>query len=112
MAASLFRMEAVEFQRRRAWSGATTALPVATWLLTGFFATSIAIAVTFLSLTTYGRKEIVPGYLTPATGVAKVMPANPGVVAELYVDGRRHRFRRPTPAAGQIGPTRRTRAGR
>jgi hypothetical protein len=34
MAASLFRMEAVEFQRTRAWAGATTAPPVATWLLT------------------------------------------------------------------------------
>jgi hypothetical protein len=41
MAASLFRIEAVEYQRTRAW-GATTAPPIATWLLTAFFAASVA----------------------------------------------------------------------
>lgn len=85
MTVSLFRLEAVEFQRTRAWAGATTAPPVATWLLTAFLVTTIAIAVTFLSLSTYGRKESVRGYLTPVTGIAKVTAPAAGVVAELYV---------------------------
>ncbi len=85
MAASLFRMEAVEFQRTRAWAGATTASPVATWLLTVFLAASIAGAILFLAFGSYARKETVPGYLTPVTGIAKVSPSAPGVVAELFV---------------------------
>jgi len=85
MAASLFRLQAVEFQRTRAWAGATTAPPVATWLLTTFLAASVAFALVFLTLGTYGRKETVSGYLTPVTGIAKMLPPAPGVVAELYV---------------------------
>ncbi len=85
MAASLFRMEAVEFQRTRAWAGATTPPPIATWLLTIFFAASITGAILFLALGSYARKETVPGYLTPVTGIAKVSPSAPGVVAELFV---------------------------
>ncbi len=85
MAASLFRMEAVEYQRTRAWAGATTPSPVATWLLTLFFAASIAGAISFLAFGSYARKETVPGYLSPVTGIAKVSPSAPGVVAELFV---------------------------
>ena len=85
MTASLFRLEAVEFQRRRAWAGTTTAPPVATWLLTGFLVASVAVAGLFLAVGTYGRKETVAGYLTPVTGVAKVLPGPPGMVTELYV---------------------------
>src|SRR3954453_10259129 len=90
MAASLFRLEAIEFQRRRAWAGTTTAQPVATWLLTAFFASAVAVAAIYLTFGSYSRKETVPGYLTPVSGIARVMPSTPGVVAELYVaDGDR-----------------------
>ena len=85
MATSLFRLEAVEFQRTRAWAGATTAPPVATWLLAAFLVVSIASAILFLTFGSYGRKETVPGYLTPVTGIAKILPSASGVVAELYV---------------------------
>ena len=51
----------------------------------GFPGTSIVIAATFLASASYGRKEAVAGYLTPVTGVAKVLPSTAGVVAELYV---------------------------
>jgi membrane fusion protein len=95
MAASLFRLEAIEFQRKRAWSGAPTAPPLATWLLTGFIAAAILAAGIFLALGTYSRKETVAGYLTPTSGIARVLPSAAGVVAELYVaDGD-------TVAAGQ-----------
>lgn len=85
MAASLFRMEAIEFQRQRGWAGVPTAAPLATWLLTGFFVVSVVCAATFLALGTYSRKETVSGYLTPVGGIAKVVPVATGVVAELYV---------------------------
>jgi membrane fusion protein len=78
-------MEAVEFQRTRAWAGATTTPPLATWLLTAFLATAIVSAVIFLSLGSYNRKENVQGYLTAVGGIAKVMPSASGVVAEVYV---------------------------
>jgi membrane fusion protein len=85
MAASLFRLEAIEFQRTRAWAGATTTQPIATWLLTGFFVIVVAVAAVFLSLASYSRKETVTGYLTPLNGIAKVLPSTQGVVGELYV---------------------------
>jgi membrane fusion protein len=85
MAGSLFRLEAIEFQRKRAWAGVTTIPPVATWLLTGFLMVCIAAAATFLSLGTYARKESVTGYLSPVSGVAKVMPPSSGVVAAVNV---------------------------
>jgi membrane fusion protein len=85
MSASLFRTEAVEFRRTRAWAGTTTAPPVATWLLTAFFVVTIVMAATFLSLGSYSRKETVPGYLTPVSGIAKLLPSGSGVVAEVYV---------------------------
>jgi membrane fusion protein len=84
MSRALFRMEAVEFQRKRAWAGTTTTPPVAMWVLTAFLAISVAAAGIFLSLGTYAQKETVPGYLTPVTGISKVMPDTPGVVTELY----------------------------
>jgi membrane fusion protein len=86
MGTSLFRSEAVEFQHRRAWSGATTAPPLASWIVTGFLAISVAAASAFLAVGSYARKETVTGYLTPETGVAKLLPSAPGVVAELYVN--------------------------
>jgi membrane fusion protein len=85
MAASLFRLEAIEFQRRRAWAGTTTAQPIATWLLTAFFATAVAVAAVYLTLGSYSRKETVTGYLTPVGGIARVSASAQGVVAELYV---------------------------
>ena len=85
MSASLFRREAVEFQRQRAWAGATSTPPIATWLLTSFFASTVAIAIIYLSLGTYGRKEFVSGYLTPVAGIAKVLPQTSGIISELFV---------------------------
>jgi membrane fusion protein len=85
MAGSLFRMEAVEFRRNRASAGTTIAPPVAMWLLTAFLTVSIVIAGIFLSVGTYAQKETVYGYLTPVTGIAKLMPDTPGGIAELYV---------------------------
>jgi membrane fusion protein len=85
MAVSLFRMEAVEFQRTRAWAGATATPSFPSWLLTTFFTGAVVLAITFLSLGTYARKATVTGYLAPIGGVAKVMPPAPGVVTEVYV---------------------------
>lgn len=86
MAATLFRPEAVDFQRTRNWAGMTSiAPPLAHWLLASFFAAAVVAAAIFLTFSTYARKETVPGYLTPVSGIAKVMPPATGVVADLYV---------------------------
>lgn len=85
MAVSLFRQEAVEFQRQRPWAGTTTAPPVATWLLTSFFVGTVALALGFLALGSYARKETVPGYLTPVAGIVKVLPPAAGTIAALRV---------------------------
>lgn len=85
MAASLFRLEAIEFQRKRAWAGAPTAPPLGTWMLTGFMAAAVAAAAVFLALGTYSRKESVTGYLTPTGGIARVLASAAGVVADVFV---------------------------
>ncbi|HYZ22983.1 MAG TPA: HlyD family efflux transporter periplasmic adaptor subunit, partial [Rhodopila sp.] len=43
------------------------------------------VAGIFLALASYGRKESVTGYLTPVSGIARVMPGAAGTVAEVYV---------------------------
>ncbi len=60
----------------------------------------------FLAFGSYARKETVPGYLTPVTGIAKVSPSAPGVVAELFVADGGTGPGRTAPATGAIGTAR------
>jgi len=83
---TLFRHEALDFQRsQRQWGEVALLQPLSTRLLSWSAAAAFVAVMAFACLTQYARKETVPGYLTPAAGTAKVFAANPGVVTEVYV---------------------------
>ena len=88
---SLFRREAIDFQRGQHDFGEITLLqPVSTKLLTWLLTAVVAIAIIFLCFAQFSRKQTVPGYLIPASGTMKVFPTREGVVAELYVNEGQH----------------------
>jgi membrane fusion protein len=84
---SLFRQEAVDFQRHnREWGQVALLQPlsikVATWSITGV----IALIVSFLFLGQYSRKETVAGYLTPTSGTSKIFVPQLGTIKEIHVN--------------------------
>jgi membrane fusion protein len=84
---SLFRQEAIEFERHnRQWGQVALLQPLSTKVMTWFIATAVALVVTFLFLGQYARKETVEGYLTPTSGTAKIFVPQQGTIKEIYVD--------------------------
>src|SRR5438270_653965 len=83
---SLFRQEAIEFQRGQREFGEIGLLqPVSTKLLAWLLAAIVTIAVVFLCFAQFSRKQTVAGFLMPAAGTLKVFPDREGVVTNLYV---------------------------
>ena len=83
---SLFRQEAIEFQRGQREFGEIALLqPVSTKLLAWLLAAVVTIAIVFLGFAQFSRKQTVSGFLTPAAGTLKVFPDREGVVTNLYV---------------------------
>jgi membrane fusion protein len=83
---SLFRLEAIEFQRdQRQWGEAALLQPFSGKLLAWFNIAVFAAVIVFLCLAPYSRKETVVGYLAPAAGTAKVFALRPGVISAVYV---------------------------
>jgi membrane fusion protein len=87
---SLFRQEAIEFQQHhQQWGKVALLQPLSTKLLTWFITAVVAVAVGFLFLGHYARKETVVGYLTPMAGTSKVFVPQQGTIKEIYVkEGR------------------------
>jgi membrane fusion protein len=84
---SLFRQEAVDFQRHnREWGHVVLLQPlsikIATWSITGV----IALIISFLFLGQYSRKETVVGYLTPTSGTSKIFVPQLGTIREIHVN--------------------------
>jgi membrane fusion protein len=84
--APLFRQEAIEFQRQnREWGHVSLvqslSLKATAWLI----GAAVALIVGFLFLGSYSRKETVVGYLTPASGTAKVFVSQPGTIKEIHI---------------------------
>ena len=84
---SLFRQEAVDFQRHnREWGQVALLQPlsikIATWSITGV----IALIISFLFLGQYSRKETVVGYLTPTSGTSKIFVPQLGTIREIHVN--------------------------
>src|SRR3954463_9077922 len=88
---SLFRQEAIEFQRGQHEFGEIALLqPVSTKLLNWLLTAVVAVAIGFLYFAQFSRKQTVPGYLIPASGTMKVFPTRAGVVSDLYVGEGQH----------------------
>jgi membrane fusion protein len=84
---SLFRREAIEFEQfNRQWGQVTRLQPLSTKVMSWFIATAVALVVVFMFLGQYARKETVNGYLTPASGTAKIFVPQQGTIKEIYVN--------------------------
>lgn len=84
---SLFRQEAIEFQRyHRQWGGIALLQPLSTKFLAWFVITALALIIIFLYLAEYARKETVVGYLTPTSGTAKIFVPRQGTVEAIHVE--------------------------
>jgi membrane fusion protein len=82
----LFRQEAVDFQRQtREWGQVALLQPLSAKVTTWLIAMVIALAISFLFLGQYSRKETVVGYLTPTSGTSKIFAPQLGTIREIHV---------------------------
>ena len=81
----LFRSEALVHQRQRLWGNLLLLTPVSTQLLTLYLLGIVAIAVLFLALGDYHRRERVKGVLRPVSGLVRVYAPSRGEVTRLLV---------------------------
>lgn len=82
----IFRREALEFQQyQRQWGEIVLLQPVSSKLLAWSLAAAVALAIAFLSMAQYARKDTAVGYLTPTAGTAKVLAPQQGVIKNVYV---------------------------
>ena len=85
--ASLFRQEAVDFQRHtRQWGQVALLQPLSSKVMTWFIAVTIALVINFLFLGQYSRKETVVGYLTPTSGTSKIFVPQQGTIKAIHVN--------------------------
>jgi len=82
---SLFRPEAVDFQRERFKSGGVLPVAPPTAGLTSLLMILVAGLVAFLLTCDYARKETALGFLSPTLGVARVLPPRAGLVVAVHV---------------------------
>ena len=83
----LFRQEVVEFQQRnQQWGRVVPLQPLPTRLMVWFITGAALAVVTFLTFAQYARKETVTGYLTPASGTAKVFAPQQGTISAVHVE--------------------------
>jgi membrane fusion protein len=84
---SLFRQEAVDFQRHnREWGEVALLQQLSLKVTTWFISAAVALIISFLFLGQYSRKETVVGYLTPTSGTAKVFVPQVGIIREIHVN--------------------------
>jgi membrane fusion protein len=88
---SLFRQEAIDFQRRHHDFGEITLLQSVSMKLLAWVLTAVvAIAIVFLCFAQFSRKQTVAGFLIPAAGTMKVFPTREGIVTDLHVEEGQH----------------------
>lgn len=81
----LFRQQAVEHAGTRRYGTVVLARPVSYSFLTLLFVSLAAGVVTFFVLFSYTRKVQVSGVLLPTQGLIRILPVQPGVIAERRV---------------------------
>lgn len=86
MTGSLFRKEALAYQRERLWGEILLTQPLSLRLLSAAVAVVLVCLVLYLYLGTYTRKETVQGYLNPAEGMVEVHASQAGTITGLEVE--------------------------
>src|SRR5512132_213478 len=88
---SLFRQEAIEFERQhRQWGEVILLQPLSIKLTVWFIVVAVALVMTALSLTQYAQKQTVIGYLTSTAGAVKVFAPRQGTIKTIYVEEGEH----------------------
>lgn len=82
---SLFRPEAIAFQRDSLASSAALPVPPSPAVLTWSLVLMVFAAVAVLATGSYARKQSVSGFLTTTIGVAKILPPRAGLVVAVTV---------------------------
>lgn len=84
---SLFRQEAVDFQRHnRQWGQVAQLQPLSIKVITWLIISATALIIGFLFVGQYSRKETVVGYLTPTSGTSKIFVPQRGTIRAVYVN--------------------------
>src|SRR5215217_5368870 len=84
---SLFRQEALDFQRHhRQWGDVAGLEPLSIKITAWFLIGIVALLVVFLFVAQYARKETAVGYLTPTKGTAKIFVPRRGTIKDLLVE--------------------------
>src|SRR5215217_1965547 len=84
---SLFRQEALDFQRHhRQWGDVAGLEPLSIKITAWFLIGIVALLVVFLFVAQYARKETAVGYLTPTRGTAKIFVPRRGTIKDLLVE--------------------------
>jgi len=82
---SLFRAEAIEFQRYRQLGSTAAVQPFWIGITAWFLVISTAAILVFLCIGQYSRKETAVGYLTPSSGTSKVFVPRRGTIKAVDV---------------------------
>jgi len=82
---NLFRKEAIEHQGQKLDGEVTLATHMSFSIIAVLIVAIVVTGVTYLFWGEYHRKEVVPGYLRPTTGLSKVYTVAPGLLDEVYV---------------------------
>jgi len=82
---TLFRKEAIEYQRGRLWGEVVLIQPMRYFIITAVVCVMLIVVGLFLYSQNYSRKESVIGYLVPDAGIAKIFASQPGVIAQINV---------------------------
>jgi membrane fusion protein len=82
----LFRPEAVDAQRPRAWASAPSVLPPGLGVLAAAAVVAATLVGAWLALAPYTHRVDVAGWVQPEGGLIRLRPAEAGTVAERFVD--------------------------
>jgi len=87
----LFRPEALDFQQhQRQWGEVVLLQPLSLKVMAWFITAVTVLALVFLFMAQYARKETVRGYLTPTAGTAKIFTPRQGTIRTVHVKEGQH----------------------
>jgi membrane fusion protein len=81
----LFRKEAVDYRQQRLYGEIILATPLSTKILAVLVGAIVLSIFLLLILGSYSRRETLQGWLTPDTGLARIVPPESGVIGDLFV---------------------------
>lgn len=81
----LFRSEAIQHQTRRLNGEVILASSISSRILAGLLVAVIVAAACFASTASYARKETLPGWLAPESGVIRLSARQGGLIEKIHV---------------------------